>query len=179
MRILEEYQRRLNVAVIIILFILFMGGMFVMRCLAGKVAAYNDFQTILDLRLGYSFVECQSYIWGLGEAGRLFYANCFFYVDIGYMIIYNIFYFSALSFLLEKTGLKKYKFVLFFPLLSFVFDLGENLLIRKMIKDFLAIGQGICYTSNIFTVLKFIFTYGSLGVCGLLVVVLIKHHVAR
>ena len=48
MRILEEYQRRLNVAVIIILFILFMGGMFVMRCLAGKVAAYNDFQTILD-----------------------------------------------------------------------------------------------------------------------------------
>ena len=69
MRILEEYQRRLNVAVIIILFILFMGGMFVMRCLAGKVAAYNDFQTILDLRLGYSFVECQSYIWGLGEAG--------------------------------------------------------------------------------------------------------------
>ena len=154
MRILEEYQRRLNVAVIIILFILFMGGMFVMRCLAGKVAAYNDFQTILDLRLGYSFVECQSYIWGLGEAGRWFYANCFFYVDIGYMIIYNIFYFSALSFLLEKTGLKKYKFVLFFPLLSFVFDLGENLLIRKMIKDFLAIGQGICYTSNIFTVLS-------------------------
>lgn len=175
MRILEKYQRRLNAAVLIILFLLFMGGMFVMRCFAGKVAAYNDFQTILDLRLGYSFVECQSYIWGLGEAGRWFYENCFFYVDIGYMIIYNIFYFSTLSFLLEKTGLKKYKFVLFFPLLSFVFDLGENLLIRKMIKDFLTIDQGICYTSNIFTVLKFIFAYGSLGVCGLLVVVLIKH----
>ncbi|MDE6761926.1 MAG: hypothetical protein K2J90_14805 [Lachnospiraceae bacterium] len=114
MRILEKYQRRLNAAVLIILFLLFMGGMFVMRCFAGKVAAYNDFQTILDLRLGYSFVECQSYIWGLGEAGRWFYENCFFYVDIGYMIIYNIFYFSTLSFLLEKTGLKKYKFVLFF-----------------------------------------------------------------
>lgn len=179
MRILKEYQRRLNAAILIILFFLFMSGMFVMRCLAGKVAAYNDFQTILDLRLGYSFVECQSYIWDLGEAGRWFYANCFFYVDIGYMTIYNIFYFSALSFLLEKTGLKKYKFVLFFPLLSFVFDLGENFLIRKMIKDFLAIDQGICYTSNIFTVLKFIFTYGSLGVCGLLVVLLIKHHLVR
>ena len=107
MRILEEYQRRLNVAVIIILFILFMGGMFVMRCLAGKVAAYNDFQTILDLRLGYSFVECQSYIWGLGEAGRWFYANCFFYVDIGYMIIYNIFYSSDDA----LVGLKPFKIV--------------------------------------------------------------------
>lgn len=179
MRIWKEYQRRLNVKVLIILFFLFMGGMFGMRYLAGKVAAYNDFQTILDLRLGYSFLECQSYIWGLGEAGRWLYANCFFYIDIGYMVIYNTFYFSALSFLLEKTALKKYKFVLFFPLLGFVFDLGENLLIRKMIKNFSAISKWLCYTSNIFTVLKFIFAYSSLGICCLLVIVLIKHHIAR
>lgn len=177
MRILKEYQRRLNSAVLIILFFLFMGGMFGMRYFAGKVAAYNDFQTILDLRLGYSFAECKSYICGLGETGRWFYANCFFYIDICYMIIYNTFYFSALSFLLEKTALKKFRFVLLFPLFSFVFDLGENLFIRKMIKNFFAIPKWLCYTSNIFTILKFIFAYSSLGICGLLVVVLIKHHV--
>lgn len=43
-----------------------------MRYLASKIATYNDFQTILDLRLGYSLQECQSYISGLGEDGAVF-----------------------------------------------------------------------------------------------------------
>ena len=145
-----------------------------MRYFANKIAAYHDFQKILALRMGYSFEECQSYLSGLGEEGRSLYKNCFFYIDLVYMFLYNIFFLSALLFLLRKTGLKKCKPILLLPLLGFIFDLGENLLIRQMINHFHTMSQALCHISSIFTVLKFVCAYGSLGFCGLMVVVLVK-----
>ena len=145
-----------------------------MRYFANKIAAYQDFQKILDLRMGYSFEECLSYLSGLGEDGRSLYKNCFFYIDLVYMLIYNTFYFSALLFLLGRTGLKKCNPVLLLPLLGLIFDLGENLLIRQMINNFLTMSQILCNVSSIFTVLKFVCAYGSLGFCGLMVIVLVK-----
>lgn len=174
MQILETYQKKLNLKVLLLYFCLFIGGMAVMRHFASEVAAYNDFQVILDLRLGYSFQESRSYISDLGECGRKFYANYFFCIDLLYMLIYNNFYFSVLLFLLGKTLLEKYKFVLTFPLLSFVFDFGENLFIRQMVKSFPDVSQSICCISSLFTILKFICTYSSVCGCCLLFIAFIK-----
>lgn len=177
MQILETYQRKLNLKVLFLYLCLFIGGMAVMRHLASEVASYNDFQIILDLRLGYSFQESRSYISGLGEYGRTLYANCFFYIDFLYMLIYNNFYFSLLLFLLNKILLEKYKFVLIFPLLSFVFDFGENLFIRQMVKSFPDVSQSLCCISSLFTILKFICTYSSVCCCCLLLIAFIKANV--
>lgn len=172
--ILRAYQRRLNPVVLVFLLFLFLVGMIVMRHLASKIAVYNE--VILDLRMGYSFQECQTFILGLTEDGRSLYEN-FFYVDLVYMFIYNTFYFSTLLFLFGKIGLKRSRFILLFPLFSFVFDLGENLFIKQMIKNFYTIPQSLCHVSSTFTVLKFVCTYSSLAFCCLLTALLIKKRI--
>lgn len=91
MEALKAYQKKLTPIMLLFLLFLFIGGMVIMRNLSGKIAEYNDFQIILDLRLGYSFQECYSYISDLGECGRDLYKNYFFYVDFAYMLIYNSF----------------------------------------------------------------------------------------
>ena len=179
MEALKAYQKKLTPIVLLFLLFLFIGGMVIMRNLSGKIAEYNDFQIILDLRLGYSFQECYSYISGLGECGRDLYKNYFFYVDFAYMLIYNTFYFSLLLFLLGKIGLEKYNCILLFPMFSFIFDFGENLCIRQMIENFLSIPRSVCYISSIFTILKFVCTYSALGCCCLLIIVLIKQHIIK
>lgn len=121
MKMLKAYQKKLAPIILLFFFFLFIGGMAIMRNLAGKIAEYNDCQTILDLRPGYSFQECYFYI----------------------------------------------------------FDLGENLFIRQMIKNFLSMPQHLCCISSIFTVLKFVCTYSSLGCCCLLIILFIKQHVIR
>lgn len=178
---LEKYQKKLNPVTIFVLLLLFIGGMLAMRNSASKVASYNEFQEILDLRMGYSVQECKDYLSGLEIEGRAYYANKFFCVDFIYMIIYNTFYFSALMFLLKqvKTKKKLFKMVLLFPLLSFIFDFGENVFIRCMIKSYPNIFSVISQISSIFTILKFMCVYCSVVCICFLVVIMIKQIIQK
>lgn len=171
---LKNYQRKLTLVRLTFLLFFFIGGMVIMRYFASRITAYSQSKAILDLRMGYTFKECQDYLLSLGIEGRKIYGNEFFYIDFIYLIIYNIFYFSALLYLLRFIKSKKLKLIILLPLCSFLFDLGENVLIHQMVNSYPDISQKICKTANTFTILKFISVYGSLVFIILLVALLIK-----
>lgn len=168
---LKKYQEKLSVVRLLFLLVLFIGGMVAMRYWANQVAAYNQSQTILDLRMGYSVDDCKDYLSALGAQGRALYQNEFFAVDFVYLLLYNAFYFSALLYLLRFIKLRLLRLVLLLPFCSLLLDLGENLLIRYIITGFPSISPSVCAAASALTVLKFISVYSSLAATAILAAV--------
>lgn len=112
MKVMETYQRKIRFRGLALLLMLFLTGMVTMRYSANQVAAHNRFQTILDLRMGYSMKECQSYLSDLGADGRALYYRNFFFIDFAYILTYTAFYFSTLLFLLKFFRFKMIRLIL-------------------------------------------------------------------
>lgn len=136
-----------------------------LKALAAEKAYFADKPLLLDThRRGYSFETVRDHLRALGPEGRDYYAHTF--VPI-YDLALSLFLMTFLIlFILYATQSEKYhalgmpswvrKLLLVAPVIQFLCDVGENVLLRTVIDGFPWIDPGVVARASLFTQLKWI-----------------------
>lgn len=134
-----------------------------LRALATDKAYFAAKPLLLDTyRWGYSFETVREHLRALGADGRDYYAHTFVPV---YDLALSLFLLTfMLLFILYATQSEKYdalglpswvrKVLLVPPVLQFLFDVGENVLLRTLIAEFPRIEPEVVLRASFFTQLK-------------------------
>lgn len=75
-------------------------------------------------------------LFDLREAGRAYYMNYQLPLDTLYIGLFAFSYYHILGHFIEKLQLKKWRFVVFLPIISAVFDFLENICIFQALRSF-------------------------------------------
>lgn len=148
-----------------------------LKSIAAEKAYFTVKPLLLDThRRGYSFETVRDHLRALGAEGRDYYAHTF--VPI-YDLALSLFLMTFLIlFILYATQSDKYhalglpswvrKLLVLAPVLQFLFDIGENMLLRSVIDSFPWIDVGVVQRASMFTTLKWIAIFvNTLIVLGL------------
>ncbi|MGL1919990.1 MAG: hypothetical protein OCD03_03085 [Hyphomicrobiales bacterium] len=105
---------------------------------------------------GYSLIQAQSVIDGLGEAGKEFYLGMQLWLDLFYPALFAISFVLLISKFLQAYKLPKWaiRALLAAPLLTAVFDYSENHYITLMLQSDLPLTAHLVSNSSLATVLK-------------------------
>ncbi len=126
-----------------------------------KVMSYSGSMKILDMMpMGYTPEYVKSLFITLGENGRFVYLYNQLPVDMVYPLLFGVSSCLVLAYFLNK--LEKLDGPLYYlcliPLLSGLFDYGENIGIIKMLNTFPDNSAFVAQITNVFSILKSSFT---------------------
>ena len=162
MSIAEKLQDKLGrPKVLLTLFILLIAGLFL---LSGNIIGEGKIKTItggvgiLDLKINYSPQYVYEVFALQGELGRELYRNMIIKVDLIFPLIDALFFLSALMLIFKPiiTNSRKLTLLIIPPILIFIFDISENLMVLKMLSSYPKELHTIAILANMFTMLKFV-----------------------
>ena len=90
----------------------------------------NIYPNMLDLLFGFNALDVQKTFETLGEAGRIQYVYSSLILDTAFPVLYVLLFISILLKLNERRI-----FILYIPILTGIFDLGENISISLMMSS--------------------------------------------
>ncbi|MDI9312577.1 MAG: hypothetical protein QM535_20365 [Limnohabitans sp.] len=123
----------------------------------------SDFETykIFDIRIfGYNYLEATTLLNHLGNEGRYVYLYQQIPLDLIFPFLFCISSILILGYFLKKINLyeSKFRFLLFVPLLSNLFDYFENFSVIKMLTSFPEISEKLVVFASNCTIIKFLLT---------------------
>ena len=128
---------------------------------------------ILDLeRFGYSHEKAFQILTALGAEGRAFYLTKILPLDFPLPFVYMLCFAGWMAFLLKRVAVKEwFKYLLFIPFLSGLFDWLENICIIIMLKQYPMVSAVLYSAASFMTVSKSIFTITSVMIILILLVI--------
>ena len=147
-----------------ILIVLFLSSLFLIICLNSSFFGQLDLDLslTLDSDFNYTADDFSQNIEKLGDDGRREYLQ-YHLVDYLFITQYTLFLTISIILLLRSiSNLKRFQFLLLFPLLAGLFDLLEGVLIDISLLMFPTSVYSFALFSTLFTKLKFVFLFFSL-----------------
>nr|MBX2871587.1 hypothetical protein [Saprospiraceae bacterium] len=120
----------------------------------------------LDITIpSYSAEYAQDLITKLSDEARAFYKSIEMGADLVYPLIYGFAFALLIAFLWKKLGWENglLKWVILFPLIGMIFDLGENLSIVSLINQYPNPTAGTAQIAAYFSLAKWSFAFPALG----------------
>lgn len=129
---------------------------------------------VLDLRMQYSQAEVIALLQQMQPTGRTILATVSGKVDMVYPLIYGLLLTLLLLRLSAPLPARYYRWLVLAPILAVGFDYVENSQILRMLRLFPEIPETLVAFSSLMTSLKWL----SLGLAGLLLLILAGHRLA-
>jgi len=119
---------------------------------------------ILDLEMGYSPGRAYGMLTAYGSAGRAFYLRRIIPLDMLFGVVYFL-CFTCLTrlFLQKKAPRPSHRAFYALPALTLLFDYAENLLAAVMLWKYSQQLTALCRIASCMTVVKYVFTVGSIA----------------
>ena len=141
-------------------------------------------ENILDFEFGYNKDEAYQILSALGFEGREFYLKNIIPMDFPFPLAYMLFYAGWIALLIKNiyqickkcpfgNHNKRYKYLLFIPILATLCDFIENIGIITMLNSYPNLQEWSVYMASYAGILKTIFTIGSVGIIVILIFVFI------
>ncbi|MBX2876697.1 MAG: hypothetical protein KTR30_31565, partial [Saprospiraceae bacterium] len=136
-KLLQKWATGRNVLILLAADFVFMLG--IMPYLGKKMEQLAPGIPPLDITIpSYSAEYAQDLITKLSDEARAFYKSIELGADLVYPLIYGFAFALLIAFLWKKLGWENglLKWVILFPLIGMIFDLGENLSIVSLINQY-------------------------------------------
>lgn len=161
---LDEISKGWVVLLSLGIFVLFM--IFVLPDQAEKAKAYTRGGDSPDTSFFYTPVRLFQMANDYGEEGRQAYIRTRFTFDLIFPLVYGIFLVSTISWLGSRTFMAGSDWRLFnlVPVLGVLFDLLENISVSLVMAGYPQERFVLAGLASGFTLLKWVFVYGSFGV---------------
>ena len=113
---------------------------------------------VLDLAFGYHTQEAKQVLEAFGEEGRKTYFFVDSVIDIAYPIIYTLFNILLFGFFLRQFFPKgtKYQWINLVPLITMLFDFGENIHILRLIRQYPDLHSSTVLMASVLGMIKWI-----------------------